>query len=63
MAEHDIDKKGLEVSIEAGKKGEVDLNVGLALGDVAVIPSGTIDPVYEAKARILNRAVSISAEL
>lgn len=58
MAEPDIDKSGMEV-FEAGKKGEVDLNVGVALGDIAVIPSGTIDPVYEAKARILNRAVRI----
>lgn len=26
--------------------------------DVAAIPKGTIDPVYEAKARVLNHAVS-----
>ena len=29
-----------------------------AVDDVAAIPKGTIDPVYEAKARVLNHAVS-----
>lgn len=29
----------------------------LALDEAAAIPKGTIDPVYEAKARVLNHAV------
>ena len=28
--------------------------------DDAIIPKGALDPVYEAKARILNRAVCLS---
>lgn len=28
--------------------------------DEAIIPKGALDPVYEAKARVLNRAVSVS---
>ena len=28
------------------------------LGEAAAIPKGTVDPVYEAKARVLNHAVS-----
>ncbi len=28
-----------------------------AVDEAAAIPKGTIDPVYEAKARVLNRAV------
>jgi hypothetical protein len=31
-----------------------------AVEDAGAIPKGTIDPVYEAKARVLNRAVSTS---
>lgn len=33
-------------------------NIDLAIGmnDAAIIPKGEIDPVYEAKARVLNRA-------
>ena len=35
-------------------------SVGLGADDAGAIPKGTIDPVYEAKARVLNRAVSIT---
>jgi hypothetical protein len=28
-----------------------------AIDDVAALPKGTVDPVYEAKARVLNKAV------
>jgi hypothetical protein len=31
-----------------------------AVDDAGAIPKGTIDPVYEAKARVLNHAVSAS---
>lgn len=30
---------------------------GVGIDDAAAIPKGEIDPVYEAKARVLNRAV------
>jgi hypothetical protein len=30
----------------------------LSSGDDAILPEGQIDPVYEKKARVLNRAVS-----
>ena len=30
-----------------------------AANEAATIPKGTIDPVYEAKARVLNRAVCL----
>jgi len=31
--------------------------VSQAINDVAILPKGTLDPVYEAKARVLNHAV------
>jgi hypothetical protein len=46
-----------------GTKGVIegeskDLTTGMAaLDSDAAIPKGTIDPVYEAKARVLNNAV------
>lgn len=33
-------------------------SVAYGADDAGAIPKGTIDPVYEAKARVLNRAVS-----
>lgn len=30
-----------------------------AINDVAALPKGTLDPVYEAKARVLNHAVRV----
>jgi hypothetical protein len=35
----------------------------LGVNDASVIPKGTIDPVYEAKARVLNHAVSLNRQL
>lgn len=35
---------------------EVDYTLGV-IDDVAALPKGTVDPVYEAKARVLNKAV------
>ncbi|KAI1374250.1 MFS general substrate transporter [Hypoxylon crocopeplum] len=32
-------------------------DIAIGIEDVSTIPKGTIDPVYEAKARILNRAI------
>jgi hypothetical protein len=34
-----------------------------AVDDAGAIPKGTIDPVYEAKARVLNHAVSTSWDM
>jgi hypothetical protein len=42
---------------DPGSKLEAGLPSGLE--DAAPIPKGTIDPVYEAKARVLNHAVSL----
>lgn len=39
------------------KASEEQVTVSGAVDDVATIPKGTIDPVYEAKARVLNHAV------
>lgn len=40
-----------------GERPGEDVAVGIE--DVSTIPKGTIDPVYEAKARVLNRAVRL----
>lgn len=37
---------------------EYNSSIDLSDDDVAIIPKGALDPVYEAKARLLNRAVS-----
>lgn len=34
----------------------IQADVARGVGDAATIPKGEIDPVYEAKARVLNRA-------
>ena len=52
MADIEADKK--EAAVDARLGGDVALGVD----DAGAIPKGTIDPVYEAKARVLNRAVS-----
>jgi hypothetical protein len=36
-----------------------DDDIALGIQDESAIPKGTLDPVYEAKARVLNRAVSV----
>jgi hypothetical protein len=43
-----------DVKREASETGPTEV------GSVATIPKGTIDPVYEAKARVLNHAVRLS---
>lgn len=40
--------------------GETRENLPSGIDEVAAIPKGTIDPVYEAKARVLNHAVRSS---
>ena len=36
---------------------EISEDYAIGVDDASAIPKGTIDPVYEAKARVLNRAV------
>ena len=52
MADKAGDEK--ETAVESRLGGDIALGVD----DAGAIPKGTIDPVYEAKARVLNRAVS-----
>ena len=40
-------------------RGSIGEDVSLGYDDAGAIPKGTIDPVYEAKARVLNRAVGL----
>ena len=53
MAES-IEKKPLE---DSDRVPRPEILPG-AVDDAGAIPKGTIDPVYEAKARVLNHAVS-----
>lgn len=54
-----IQDNGKEVSVDT-RRGD---SVAWGVDDVGAIPKGTIDPVYEAKARVLNRAVSLQPAL
>jgi len=49
---------GEELNSNANSKDEGEGRSLAAVGDVAALPTGTIDPVYEAKAKVLNHAVS-----
>lgn len=44
--------------VENGERDSRLENLPRAVDDTGAIPKGTIDPVYEAKARVLNHAVS-----
>ncbi len=44
-----------------GSDPEKQISASYGLDDEAAIPKGTIDPVYEAKARVLNHAVCARA--
>ncbi|EFX05887.1 membrane transporter [Grosmannia clavigera kw1407] len=51
-------KKAAEAdSMPAGALDSRDDDLDSGENDIAIIPKGTIDPVYEAKARVLNRAI------
>lgn len=55
-----------EGSVEEGKREngpQLGEEVAIGIEDVSTIPKGTIDPVYEAKARVLNRAVGVHLEI
>ncbi len=40
-------------------RDEESSSFALSDDELGIVPKGTLDPVYEAKARLLNRAVSI----
>jgi hypothetical protein len=44
-------------ALASPKGGDVDGIPLSAIDDTTALPTGTVDPVYEAKARVLNRAV------
>lgn len=48
--------------IEATRRPSLGEDVGLGFDDASAIPKGSLDPVYEAKARVLNRAVQASRQ-
>lgn len=50
VSKQTVEKRGSTVGEDAGQ------------GIEGTIPKGQIDPVYEAKARVLNRAVSCTAQ-
>lgn len=50
----DMDDK----KVGEGGHGDTCLQNNTGSDDAAAIPRGEVDPVYEAKARVLNRAVS-----
>jgi hypothetical protein len=47
------DKKAADTALEPRLGDEV----ARGANDESAIPAGTLDPVYEAKARVLNRAI------
>lgn len=59
---HTTDKKADEGQEATYLQSTTDTDVGIGTDDVAAIPRGEVDPVYEAKARVLNRAASIEFE-
>lgn len=46
-----------EAAIDSGDKSPEQHTLPAGVDDVGAIPKGHIDPVYEAKARVLNHAV------
>lgn len=56
MADSQVLKKDIEHDVES-KNGDLPT---INTRETAVLPSGSVDPVYEAKAKVLNRAVRIS---
>ena len=43
--------------LDEGKAPRFGEDVALGIDEAAAIPKGTLDPVYEAKARVLNKAI------
>ena len=58
MTESQVEKNtSIETSLGGGGGGGDHVAPGV--DDAGAIPKGTMDPVYEAKARVLNRAVRL----
>ncbi len=56
-----IGKSALEDERTTSQRGAVDASsVEFSDDDTVILPKGSLDPVYEAKARVLNRAVSFA---
>ena len=53
MSDNDVEKS----KPQAPRHGSVGEDIAFGIDDAAALPKGTLDPVYEAKARVLNRAV------
>ncbi|KPI40437.1 putative MFS-type transporter [Cyphellophora attinorum] len=53
MTDKEPDTKGLEAGVEP----RIGDDVAVGAHDASALPEGTLDPVYEAKARVLNRAI------
>ena len=51
------DSNGKSAAVDDYKEPTANTAVLAAIDDVATLPKGTVDPVYEAKARVLNKAV------
>lgn len=52
------DEREKDLNDDSGGKPPTVEALPAGADDVGAIPKGHIDPVYEAKARVLNRAVS-----
>ena len=55
MASYEKDVK--DISPDGPRESRLGGDVAVGINDESTLPKGTIDPVYEAKARVLNRAV------
>lgn len=49
-----MDDKKVTTDNKTPRYGE---DVAVGINEAAAIPKGTLDPVYEAKARVLNKAI------
>ncbi len=50
-------KSAIEDTPSNDYRNRLGSEVAIGIDDLSAIPKGTIDPVYEAKARVLNRAI------
>jgi hypothetical protein len=53
----DLEKK--DAGYNPRRDGSIGERIAVGIYYESIIPEGTIDPVYEAKARVLNRAVCL----
>lgn len=55
------EKKPIEVEADS-RKGPDHYTTDVGIDDDTTIPGGQLDPVYEKKARLLNKAVSLRTQ-